>query len=218
MCCQLTLHIQVRHRCQRETHQVRRQLTTCAKVMDPIMVTRNMKTVKTFNKRCCNMSHQHPRRVFTWTLELFSRSFNRSVTTVNWTTKNIFYFSPKILCNGLTPVANIMQTPTILDKWGTAHRLQILCMPTHVMEKQLAFFTRQAACWAEALVRKPLNFHSGIFVVTHWLRSLRWASQPQINVTNELSITATMWCRESSWGLKKKCFGIQGGDEIPVSY
>lgn len=83
MCCQLTLHIQVRHRCQRETHQVRRQLTTCAKVMDPIMVTRNMKTVKTFNKHCCNVSHQHPRRVFTWTLELFSRSFNRSVTTVN---------------------------------------------------------------------------------------------------------------------------------------
>lgn len=26
MCCQLTLHIQVRHRCQRETDQVRQQL------------------------------------------------------------------------------------------------------------------------------------------------------------------------------------------------
>ncbi len=35
MCCQLTLHIQVRHRCQRETRPVRQQLTTCAEVTGP---------------------------------------------------------------------------------------------------------------------------------------------------------------------------------------
>lgn len=71
-------------------------------------------------------------------------------------------------------VANIMQSPSFcsqtqltlplqvlfnifLNKWGTA--------PTVVMEKQLG-----AACWApQGLLRRPLNFHSGIFVVIHWL-------------------------------------------------
>lgn len=91
VCCQLTLHVQVRHRCWRETDRVRQQLKH-------VRTDRSYRTEFWWQENSENIqsvaaSHQHPRKVFIWNPELFSIFFNPSVLLNTY-----FYSLPQPIC------------------------------------------------------------------------------------------------------------------------